>query len=75
MPHAGMFIDPGSGDLYRVEGVYWYADDGPGRVEVELCEDFESPRQREYYERGGWLTNDLPQRPKKAKKAKEKRRG
>jgi hypothetical protein len=69
VPSVGLMIDVGDGDLRSVDNVYWWADK-PCQLEIDLADDYIA-RGRDYYERGGWITDEL----KPAKPAKGKRRG
>lgn len=69
IPHVGMFLDVGDGELRTVEAVYWW-EKTPSKIEVDLS-DGEVPLKLEYYERSGWKTHEL----KPTRRAKGGRRG
>lgn len=60
LPVIGMYIDCGDGDLRMVKEVYWHAEE-PNSVGVYFEDD--GPRARQYWQRGGWQTKDLPRCP------------
>jgi hypothetical protein len=71
VPHAGLMIDCGDGDLREVDTVYWIANQ-PDRIELYFADE-NVVREFAYWASGGWETTDLVAPQKKT--SRDKRRG
>jgi hypothetical protein len=58
VPVAGMMLDCGDGDMRAVHEVFWSAA-APNCFGVHFEDDIDEALPREYWDRGGWKSEDL----------------